>query len=243
MRSLTRRGRVLSAATVAVLTSAALIAASATGAQGRSSVQAAPAVKSGITLNGVKDVTALLKGIPQAGAWLGNESAPIQLVVFADLQCPFCKKFDRDVMPTVVKEYVRTGKIRVFFAGMDFVGPDSVRGLKAVAAAADQNRLWHVVQLLYANQGEENKGWLSEKLVAAVAKATPGLDARKLDTARKGKVVESRMATWQQLSSSAGVNSTPTFFAGTKGKLGRLAVTALEIGQFRKALNTLINAK
>jgi protein-disulfide isomerase len=155
MRSLTRRGRVLSAAAVAVLASAALIAASATGAQGKSSAQAAP----------------------------------------------------------------------------------------AAAAAADQNKLWHVVQLFYANQGVENKGWLSEQLVVAVAKATPGLDVKKLDTARKGKAVDSRMTTWQQLASSAGVNSTPSFFAGTKGKLGPLAVTALDVPQFRKALNTLINAK
>ena len=247
MRSLTRRRRIVSAATVAVLASAALIAASATGAQGTATTKAAPAapavVSGEITLNGVKDVTNLLKGIPQAGAWLGAASAPIQLVVFADLQCPFCKQFDTDVNPTLIRTYVRTGKVRLFFAGMHFVGNDSTRGLKAAAAAADQNKLWNLVSLLYINQGVENKGWLSEKMVGAVARATPGLDVAKLDSARKGKAVAGRMATWEQLASSAGVNSTPTFFVGTKGKLGPLAVTALEVGQFTTALDKIVNAK
>lgn len=46
-----------------------------------------------------------------------------------------------------------------------------------------------------------------------------------------------------QLMAANGVNSTPTFFVGTKGKLGPLAVTALEVGQFTTALDKLVNAK
>lgn len=239
-RSLSRRGRVVSAA-VAVLASGALIAASATGAQGGSSAQAATAE---IVLNGgVKDTLALLKGIPQAGAWLGSPKAPVQMVVFADLQCPFCKQYEVEVNPTVVRDYVRPGKVRLFFAGMDFVGKDSNRGLKAAAAAAEQNKLWYMVNLLFINQGHENKGWLSDKMVAAVAKAIPGLDIKKFDKARKGSAIDKRMGEWQQLAASAGVNSTPTFFAGTPGKLGALQVTALEPSQFRSALDKLTEAK
>ena len=35
------------------------------------------------------------------------------LVEFADLQCPFCKQYATDVLPTVVRDYVRTGKVRL----------------------------------------------------------------------------------------------------------------------------------
>ena len=194
-------------------------------------------------VKGAAAAVALLEGIPQAGAWLGSPGAGIQLVVFADLQCPFCDKFDTTVMPTLIRDYVRTGKVRVFFSGMDFIGSDSSRGLKAAAAAADQNRLWHVVSILYGNQGAENRGWLSDKLIGKIAKAIPGLDAKKFDKARKGHSIDKRLADWKALSTSAGVNSTPSFFAGTKGKLGKLEVTALEVGQFKAALDKLINAK
>lgn len=242
LRSLSRRSRIASVATVAVLASAALIAASATGAQGGSSSSAGVAVAVA-DVKGAADTIKLLKGIPQSGAWLGAPTARIQLVVFADLQCPFCGQFDTRVMPTLIRDYVRKGKVRVFFSGMDFVGPDSNRGLKAVAAAADQNRLWHVVGLLYGNQGAENKGWLSDKLIGNIAKALPGLDTKKFDTARKGKAIDKRLADWKALAKSAGVSSTPTFFAGAAGKLGLLSVTALEVGQFRAALDKLIAAK
>ena len=146
-------------------------------------------------------------------------------------------------MPTLIRDYVRPGKVRVFFSGMDFIGSDSSRGLKAAAAAADQNRLWHVVSLLYDNQGAENKGWLSNKLIGNIAKALPGLDTKRFANARKAKSIDKRLADWKALATSAGVTSTPTFFAGTKGKLGSLAVTALEVGQFRAALDKLISAK
>lgn len=229
-------------ATVAVLASAALIATSATGAQGGSSSSAGVAVAVG-DVKGAADTIKLLKGIPQSGAWLGAPAARIQLAVFADLQCPFCGQFDIRVMPTLIRDYVRKGKVRVFFSGMDFVGPDSNRGLKAVAAAADQNRLWHVVGLLYGNQGDENKGWLSDKLIGNIAKAVPSLDTKKFDAGRKGKAIDKRLADWKALAKSAGVTSTPTFFAGTADKLGSLSVTALEVGQFRAALDKLISAK
>ena len=163
--------------------------------------------------------------------------------MFADLQCPFCNKFDTGVMPTLIRDYVRTGKVRVFFSGMDFVGSDSNRGLKAAAAAAAQNRLWHVVSILYDNQGAENKGWLSDKLVGNVAKAVPGLDTKKFAKARKDKSIDKLLSQWKQLATSARVTSTPTFFAGRAGKLAPFQVSALEVAPFKAGLDKLLAAK
>ena len=250
LRSLGRRGWILSATTIALLASAALIAGSAAGAQGGAAKKAAPAVAQGaagaaadIELQGIKDVNELFKGIPQSGPWLGRASAPVQFVVFADLQCPFCKEFDVEVMPTLVREYVRTGKIRVYFSGMDFISSDSTRGLKAAAAASAQNRLWQVVTLLFINQGEERTGWLSEKMVAAVAKAVPGLDVKKFDSARKGKSVDSLLGNWKALAEGGGVSSTPTFFAGKANRLAPFTVRSLTPAPFRSGLDKILAAR
>jgi hypothetical protein len=38
-------------------------------------------------------------GIPQQGTQLGDPKSPLVLTEFADLQCPFCKQYTRNVRP------------------------------------------------------------------------------------------------------------------------------------------------
>src|SRR5215213_761101 len=56
--------------------------------------------------------TKLLAGIPQSSTLLGRPTAPVTLVEYADLQCPFCREFATETVPVLVREYVRTGKVR-----------------------------------------------------------------------------------------------------------------------------------
>ena len=78
----------------------------------------------------------LLGGIPQHGTTLGNASAPVTLVEFADPQCPYCGLWERNALPDVIDHYVRTGKVRIVFNGLAFVGPDSETALRTALAAA-----------------------------------------------------------------------------------------------------------
>lgn len=43
----------------------------------------------------------------------GNADAPITLVEFLDYECPFCQKWHAETLPTLLKEYVETGKLRL----------------------------------------------------------------------------------------------------------------------------------
>src|SRR4051812_25716322 len=51
---------------------------------------------------------AVFAGVRQSGDTLGKASAPT-LLVFEDPQCPFCREFNLNVLPTVVTDFVRTG--------------------------------------------------------------------------------------------------------------------------------------
>ena len=44
---------------------------------------------------------------PRAGNELGDPEAPVTMVEFADLQCPFCKEYTADVLPDLVEKYVK----------------------------------------------------------------------------------------------------------------------------------------
>jgi protein-disulfide isomerase len=182
-------------------------------------------------LPGASDVDALLKGIPQQGLTLGSSSAPVTLVEYIDLQCPFCRQFETEVMPDIVRRYVRTGRLRVEARVLAFIGPDSSRGRDAMIAAGEQGKAFNFAQLLYDNQGTENTGWLSDSTVAQAAESIPGLNPRQLFAARDAGAVKRGAATFDNEATAEGVTATPTLFvgrSGTKGKQVRLASPADE---------------
>jgi len=157
--------------------------------------------------------SALYAGIPQSGITLGDPAAP-ELIEFADLQCPYCGIFARDALPTIVRRYVRTGRAKLVFRGLAFIGQDSVTALRAVEAAGLQNRLWDVVDAFYAAQGDENSGWVTDGLIRQIGSSTPGLDVERWLDDASSSVVDARIRESQDVASQAGVRSTPTLLLG-----------------------------
>jgi protein-disulfide isomerase len=151
-----------------------------------------------------------LQGIPQAGSVLGSPSAKVTLIEYADPQCPACRLYSESIFPTVVKEYVRTGKVATEFKGFPFIGEDSVTGYRYLLAAGEQNELWNLLEALYRNQGAENSGWLTEDLARQLGVAIPGLEVDRLitDSNRPDIVAEASSAAAQ--ASAAGIQGTPT---------------------------------
>jgi protein-disulfide isomerase len=107
---------------------------------------------SGGRLSGAAFSAKLFAGVPHHGTVLGRLDAPVRLIEFADLQCPYCDQYAVQALPTLVRDYVRTGKVRMQFENLSFMGPGSVVAGRAAAAAAQQNRLWNFVDLMYLNQ-------------------------------------------------------------------------------------------
>jgi protein-disulfide isomerase len=152
-----------------------------------------------------------LDGIPQSGISLGSPDAPVTLVEFADLQCPFCAEYERNVFPELLERYVKTGKVRLELRLLRFLGPDSDRLARVAAAASQQDRMWQFVALAYARQGRENSGYANDDFINKVA-SDAGLDQVDAGTAAEREV---RRA--EQAARSAGIDSTPSFLIGPTG--------------------------
>jgi protein-disulfide isomerase len=161
--------------------------------------------------------TALFKGIPQRGNVLGKPSAPVTMVEYIDLQCPICRAFETEVMPPIVERYVRTGKLKVVARPIAFIGPDSLRGRDATIAAGHQNRLFDFAQLLYANQGPENGGWLNDEIVASAAKSIPGVNVQQLVDTSNSSGVASTAKQYDSQAKSDRVGGTPAIYIGKSG--------------------------
>jgi protein-disulfide isomerase len=222
-RKLARLAAVLAAAAVVV---AGLIAVSGSGSAGGA---AQPAAASGdsASVAGASESRALLAGISQKGLTLGDPTAPVRVVEFADLQCPACRDYATNVMPRLIKDYVRTGKARMEFRALAFIGPDSVRSARFAEAAGQQNKLWNFVDLAYANQGNENSGWATDSLLRRLATAVPGLDVNRAFAARDGAAVTGQLRAADTLATTSGVRATPTFLVGRGSSLKQ--VTAADL--------------
>src|SRR3989338_8519961 len=46
---------------------------------------------------------------------LGKKDAPITIIEFSDYQCPFCRKFWQDTLPSIKKDYIDTGKVKLVY--------------------------------------------------------------------------------------------------------------------------------
>lgn len=162
-----------------------------------------------------RDVTRILRGIPQEGTRLGDPNAPLVLVEFADLQCPYCKEFAATSWPNIVQRYVKTGKLRMELRLMDFLGPDSGKASKAVMAAALQNRMWDASMRFYDVQGQENTGYVTDRFLRGVLGGVHGLDLARAMRDRDSRQVRDDLAAVHSLQSRYAVTSTPTVLIGT----------------------------
>lgn len=190
---------------------------------------------------GALDVQALLAGIPQSGASLGSLRAPVTLFEYADLQCPYCAGWARAALPTVVERYVRTGKVRIVFRGLAFLGPDSETALRAAVAAGRQDRMWNVVELFFQNQGDENAGWVTRGLVESVAASVPGLASQRVFSEQGGRAVTDEIVRTAAEADAVGIDSTPAFLAQRRGgPLRRLDVQSLDAQGIAPSLDALL---
>jgi len=162
-------------------------------------------------------VLALFRGIPQHGNVLGSPKAKVRMVEYIDLQCPVCRAFETEEMPTIIPRYVGTGKVQVIARPIAFIGPDSVRGRLAALAAAKQNHFFDFAQLMYANQGTENTGWLSDEIIRAAYASIPGLDAQAAESARGSSAVSTEAQTFDNQANADRVSGTPTVLVGKVG--------------------------
>ena len=83
---------------------------------------------------------------------LGKPNAPLTLTEFVDPQCPICADTSKATLPTLIKDYVRTGKVKLDARTLHFIGPDSSTAALMAAGAQQQGKLWPFLETLYATR-------------------------------------------------------------------------------------------
>ncbi|MBB4661214.1 DsbA family protein [Conexibacter arvalis] len=198
-----------------------------------------PTKQAGEPVAGANDTAALLAGIPQRGAELGDPRAPVTLIEFGDLQCPYCKDASDDVLPPIIEDYVRDGRVKLIFRDVAFLGDDSIRGAQMGAAAGLQNKLWDFVHLFYINQGAENSGYVTDEFLREIGGGVRGLDVDRAMDDRANPEVQRQISEAQREWQGYGLTGTPSFVVGRTGS--ELEPVDMEQGLTVETLSTAID--
>lgn len=177
-----------------------------------------------------------LKGIAQDGRVLGSPDADVTLVEWADPQCPACRTYTEEFLPTLVDEYVRPGRVNTEFRGFTFIGDDSVKAYRFLLAAGEQNRLWDLQEALYRNQGGENDGWVTDDLIRELASAIEGLDVDRLFTDAERDDIVAEAEGSEAAGQAAGILGTPTLQIAI-GDAEPYDIQVADVDQLRAALD------
>ncbi len=168
----------------------------------------------------VAEVKTLIDGIPQSGNTLGDPNAPVTLKYYGDLECPICKEFTLNVLPTLIPKYVRTGKLRIEYHSLETATrePEVFKDQQVAAyAAGKQNLGWYYIETFYHEQGEEDSGYVNEKYLQGIASQVPGLNLADWSTARSEPTYANQVDADAQAANQAGFTGTPSFELGKTG--------------------------
>jgi protein-disulfide isomerase len=136
---------------------------------------------------------------------LGGPAAELELVMFADFQCPYCHA----AQPEVRRLREQFGE-RLLYAFRHMPNPRkhpmAESASEASEAASAQGRFWEYHDALYASQPK-----LGEALYLEAAEEL-GLDAERLDTELHEGRWRERVERDHQSGLASGVTGTPSFF-------------------------------
>jgi protein-disulfide isomerase len=148
--------------------------------------------------------------VPRDGRVLGAPNAPVHVIEWGDYQCPACKSFEQRFFPTILEQYIVTGKVRWEFRDFAFIGKESVRAAEAAACALDQGKFWEFHAALYANQTGENVRAFTDRRLEEIA-GVAGLDVGAFRSClRQGKHADEVQQMVRE-AQSLGVRATPSF--------------------------------
>ncbi len=103
---------------------------------------------------------------------LGDVNAPITIFIFSDYQCPFCGKFFTETELLLRKNYVETGKAKMVYKDLAFLGTESTAASQAAECAKEQGKFWQYHDALFEAEikdGKENNGNLNRDLFKKTA--------------------------------------------------------------------------
>ena len=168
---------------------------------------------------------------------MGNPSAPLRLDLYSDFQCPHCKMLHETVLPSIIKEYVASGKAFLVNHEFPLNGHPYAREAAIFATAAARiGKYQQVTDAVFQNQ---NSWAMTGKVWDVVAAVLSPADQKKVQALSKDPSVVGEVERDVQSGMALRVNQTPAMFV-TKGSKQTPWTYWNDYNLFRGYLNDLL---
>ena len=165
----------------------------------------------------------------------GNTNAKVTVIEFADFRCPFCEQWFSNIEPSLMKDYVNTGKIKFYFRNYAFLGPASTLAAEAGECANDQGQFWAWHDYMYKNQPDESDTSMYTNDNLTQIAGNLGMDTSQFSSCISSKDASNKVAKDLSDGSAAGVSGTPTTFVN-----GIAIVGAVPYDQLKSAIDNAL---
>ena len=172
-----------------------------------------------------------LPAMKAEGYLMGSPTAPVEVIEFADFECPACGQYATLTEPDVRTRLVNTGQVRIRY--IDYPLPmhkNTWDASLAAACANDQGKFWEMHDALFANQDRWNTEATSRPRgpIGDLAKSV-GLDMTKYGACMDADTHRAKIQSHLAEAEKREIRSTPTFvFNGT------VVPTALPYDAFKR---------
>ncbi len=173
----------------------------------------------------------------------GEAKATVTLIEFSDYQCPFCSRHYRDVMPSLISEYVDTGKMKYVMreSPIASIHPNATNASLAALCANNQGKYWEMHNQIFDNQADLSVDQLKKMAVDI------GLKPSDFNECLDSKKYEPWVNADLKSSSDLGVRGTPGFVLGLtdpnnpdKAMVTVYIKGAQPLENFKSAIDTLL---
>jgi protein-disulfide isomerase len=169
------------------------------------------------------------------GRILGDSSAPVWVIMASDFQCPYCKQWEDANYAKIVKDYVKTGRVRLAFLNMPLsMHRNALPASEAAMCASVQSKFWPMHDTLFASQTAWEVLPDPRPKFDSITKAL-GVDMPQWRACMAQHATIALIDADRDRARQAGVNSTPTFFVGSQILAGADANVSVAIDAALKA--------
>lgn len=171
----------------------------------------------------------------------GEPAAKVAIIEYADFQCPFCRRFESQIYPTIRDSYIKTGKLKYYHRDMPLVfHQGAMPAARAVHCASEQGKFWEMHDALLGDTASLTPADIDDK-AGKLGLNVPDLD-KCIASNRFADIIQRGI----NEASAMQVSGTPTFIIGTLDANGNVVsvkktvVGASPFEAFKNAIDPLL---